>query len=117
MHTESTPARTASVSMHTGVGVANFEFENSTIWYSKETASDAEFILDAAEAARDAAVDVRFSYGKEANPNGTSAVSSELGIITGVLFPKLPNGAIALAGSLGSSTGEVCILVKDEPSE
>lgn len=80
--------------------MANFEFVNSTIWYSKEAAEQAQSIIDAAEAARDAGVDVRFSYGKSANPNGTAAVSSELGIITGVIFPQLPDGSIALAGNI-----------------
>jgi hypothetical protein len=92
-----------------GVGVANFEFKNSTIWYSKETAANAQLIIDAAEAARDAGVDVRFSYGKSASPNGTSAVSSELGVINGVLLPQLPNGAIALAGNIDVSQVHLAI--------
>lgn len=95
--------------MHAGIGVSNFEFENSTIWYSKETADNAQKILEAAEAARDTGIDVRFAYGKEANPNGTTAVSSELGPITGALFPQLPNGpmAVSLAGGLAVGSSQV----------
>jgi hypothetical protein len=76
--------------MHAGVGGANFEFQNSTIFYSKQAEENMQVVIAAAEAARDAMVDIRFAYGKDANPNGTSAVSSELGIITRVILPRLP---------------------------
>jgi hypothetical protein len=48
------------------------------------------FIIEAAEEARAAGTDVEFSYGSASNPNGTTAVSSRVGLINGPLFPALP---------------------------
>lgn len=87
-------SQVTSLRLNSGAIGSNFEFENSTIWYSTQTASELEGVVTAAESARDAASDVRFAYGPSANPNGTSAVSSKVGMISEILFPMLPSGTI-----------------------
>ena len=79
-------SQVTSLRLNSGAIGSNFEFENSTIWYSTQTASELEGVVTAAESARDAASDVRFAYGPSANPNGTSAVSSKVGMISEILF-------------------------------
>lgn len=70
-----------------------FEFENSTIWYSTQTSAVLKSVIAASESARAEAVDVRFAYGGSANPNGTVALSSELGPMPEILLPELPVGS------------------------
>ena len=61
------------------------------MWYSSQ-GDDVKFaVIEAAEAAQEAGQDIHYAYGKAVNPEGTTAESSNLGVINGLLINVIPD--------------------------
>lgn len=86
------------------------ELENSTLWFSSQAQSIQLSVIEQAEAAQIARADIKFAYGSQANPNGATAASSELGVINGILIPSLPSSSSAAQTLQPPDNGVPCML-------